>query len=325
LASALGGFPHLEALRDGDALVARTSLGRPERVIVAGHVDTVPAAGNVPGRLDRELGELWGRGSVDMKSGVAVMAALAARLDRPTRDITWVFYDHEEVDARLNGLGRVMARHPDWIGGDFAVLAEPTSAGLEGGCNGSLRALVVARGVAAHSARAWMGRNAIHAAAPVLDRLAAYRPATVEVDSLAYREGLNAVGIAGGIAGNVIPDHCAVTVNYRFAPDKSLADAEAHLRHVFDGFEVQVVDRSAPARPGLTAPPAAAFAAAVRGAGAGEPRAKLGWTDVARFAEAGIPAVNCGPGDPGLAHADDERCPVDQIERVAAIFADWLS
>src|SRR5690606_449633 len=121
---------------------------------------------------------------------------------------------------------------------DFAVLGEPTSAGLEGGCNGTLRVDVRVPGVTAHSARAWTGSNAIHAAHEVLDRLAAYVPQEIEVDGLVYREGMNAVGIRGGIAGNVIPDECVVTVNFRFAPSRSVAEAEQHVRELLAGFEV---------------------------------------------------------------------------------------
>jgi succinyl-diaminopimelate desuccinylase len=315
--------PHLELLRDGDTLVARTHLGRPERVILAGHLDTVPAAGNVPGRL--AAGTLWGRGSVDMKGGLAVMAGLARRLTAPRRDITYVFYDHEEVAAELSGLGRTVAHHPDWIGGGLAVLGEPTAGAIEGGCNGTVRVELTAEGVAAHSARSWLGVNAIHQAAPILDRLAAFEAETVRVDGLDYREGLNAVGIEGGIAGNVVPDRCVVTVNYRFAPDKSADDAVARLREWFGGFGFRVTDRADGARPGLDAAPAQDLARAVADAGGPAPRAKLGWTDVARFSALGIPAVNFGPGDPSLAHADQESCPAAEIDRAARVLERWLA
>ena len=320
---ALRARPHLRVDRDGDTVVARTDLGRPRRVVVAGHLDTVPIAGNVPSRV--EDGVVRGRGTVDMKAGVAVMLSLAAALDEPTTDVTWVFYDHEEVAAELNGLGRVATAHPDWLAADFAVLGEPTDGGVEGGCNGTLRAEVVLTGVAAHSARAWTGVNAIHKAGEVLRRLEAYRPATVTVDGLDYREGLNAVLITGGTAGNVIPDRCVVTVNYRFAPSRSVDEAAAHVREVLDGFEVTVVDAAAGARPGLDDPAARGFVDAVLGATGRAPVAKLGWTDVARFAALGIPAVNFGPGDPLLAHTADERCPVAQIEQVHAALRAWLT
>lgn len=325
--------PHLDVLRDGDAVVARTRLGRARRVVVAGHIDTVPLTTeppNLPTRLEGDGAEavLHGRGTVDMKGGVAVMLALAVELGHPGRepaaDLTWVFYDHEEVESALNGLGRVVRNHPGLLAGDFAILGEPSEAGIEGGCNGTLRVDVRTTGVAAHSARAWTGANAIHAAAPVLARLAAYEPREVEVDGLVYREGMNAVGIAGGIAGNVIPDACTVTVNYRFAPSRSVAEAEAHVRELFEGFDVVVTDAAGGARPGLDDPLAAEFVAAVLATTGGAPRPKYGWTDVARFAELGVPAVNFGPGDPLLAHKDDERLPVVQLAACRDALRTWL-
>ncbi len=321
---ALTPLPHLEVLRDGDTLVARTHAGRARRVVITGHLDTVPIAANLPSRVDAD-GVVWGRGAVDMKGGVAVILSLAATLTEPAHDVTWVLYDHEEVAAELNGRGRVATRHPDWLAADFAVLGEPTAAGVEGGCNGTLRAHVHVPGVAAHSARAWTGVNAIHKAGEVLRRLEAYRPRTVPVDGLDYREGLNATLITGGTAPNVIPDSCTVTVNYRFAPSTSAGEAEAHVREVLDGFDVAVVDVAAGARPGLDHPAARGFVDAVLGTTGRVPTAKLGWTDVARFAELGIPAVNFGPGDPLLAHTADERCPMAQVEEVRAALAAWLT
>ncbi|MDQ1294219.1 MAG: succinyl-diaminopimelate desuccinylase [Actinomycetota bacterium] len=314
---------HLEVVRDGNAVVARTALGRAERVVIAGHLDTVPVADNLPTRLvstpDGE--QLRGRGTCDMKSGVAVQLRIAATLPEPNRDITFVFYDQEEVEAARNGLGRLARHHPEWLRGDFAVLCEPSDGTVEGGCNGTLRVEVTTKGLAAHSARWWTGSNAIHAAAGPLQRLAGYRPREVEVEGLVYREGMNAVGIRGGIAGNVIPDRCVLTVNHRFAPDRSLEQAEAHVRDLFAGHDVTVVDAAGGARPGLDHPVAAAFVEAV-----GRPPApKYGWTDVARFSDLGIPAVNFGPGDPSLAHRDDEMCPVSQIRHCERALRDWLT
>ena len=318
---------HLEVLRDGNAIVARTHLGRSERVVIAGHLDTVPPAGNLPTQLREAPGgpEIWGRGTVDMKAGIAVQLALAATVRAPSRDVTFAFYDAEEVEAARNGLGRIVRSHPDWLAADFAVLCEPTAAAIEGGCNGTLRVDVEVPGVAAHSARSWLGVNAIHGAAPVLARLAQYVPRAAEVDGLVYREGLNAVGIRGGIAGNIIPDRCVISVNHRFAPDRSPEEAEAHVRAVFEGFRVAVTDVAAGARPGLDHPAAAEFAAAVLALTGRAPVAKEGWTDVARFSALGVPAVNYGPGDPALAHADDERCPVDQITTCFAGLTAWLT
>lgn len=315
---ALQPLAHLSVDRDGDAVVARTQLGRAERVVLAGHLDTVPPADNLPSRRDGD--RLYGLGSADMKGGLAVMLRLAASVPEPTRDVTYVFYDGEEVEATRNGLRRLVASHPDWVAGDFAVLMEPTGAEVEGGCQGSLRVTVVVPGHRAHSARSWLGDNAIHAASAVLDRLRDYVPRRPVVDGLEFREGLNAVRIEGGVAGNVIPDRCEVTVNYRFAPDRTTADAEAHVREVFAGYEVAVTDAADGARPGLTAPAAAAFVAATGGV----PRAKLGWTDVARFSALGVPAVNFGPGDPAVSHTRDEFVPVDDVLDVERRMRAWL-
>ncbi len=310
--------PHLRVHRDGDTVVARTELGRAERVVLAGHLDTVPVAGNLPTR--QSDGVLWGRGTSDMKGGVAVALRLAATLPEPNRDLTFVFYDHEEVEAEKNGLGRIARDHPEWLRADFAVVMEPSNGTVEGGCNGTMRVEVTTTGRAAHTARAWMGANAIHEAGSVLARLQAYRPAEVEVDGLVYREGLNAVSIAGGIAGNVLPDRCVIAVNYRFAPARTEAHAEAHLREVFEGYDVTLVDSAPGARPGLTEPAAAAFVAAV----GQEPLPKFGWTDVARFSALGVPAVNFGPGDPLVAHKDDEHVQVAQIRACEELLRRWL-
>tara|TARA_B100000519_G_scaffold192941_1_gene194880 strand:+ start:589 stop:1668 length:1080 start_codon:yes stop_codon:yes gene_type:complete len=318
--SALRALPHLEVIRDGDAIVARTNAGRTQRAVIAGHIDTVPVNDNLPSRLDED-GILWGRGTVDMKGGCAIALVLAAELTDPSVDVTWVWYDHEEVEAELNGLARLARTRPELLAADFAILGEPSNGEVEGGCNGTLRVDVTTRGRRAHSARAWMGENAIHAAAPILTRLAAYEPETVTVDGLDYREGMNAVKIAGGVAGNVIPDECTVHVNYRFAPSRSGAEAVERVRALFDGFEVTVADLAEGARPGLDAPLAQGFLTAV----GGEARPKYGWTDVARFSALGIPAVNYGPGDPSLAHADDERVPVEQIERCERGLRAWLT
>ena len=316
--AALRDVPHLSVHRDGDAIIARTTLGRPQRVIVAGHIDTVPIAGNLPSRREGDL--LYGCGSCDMKSGVAVALRLAARLTQPSQDVTWVFYDCEEVEAERNGLLRLSRNCPQLLAGDLAVLMEPTDGVIEGGCQGTLRAEVTTHGKRAHSARAWMGQNAIHAAAGILELLRGYEPRKPDVDGLIYREGLNAVGIHGGVAGNVVPDECVVTVNFRFAPDRSAEQAAAHVREVFAGYDVAITDSAPGARPGL-GHPAAALLAAV----GGEPRAKLGWTDVARFAALGLPAVNYGPGDPELAHSPDEHVNVAQIAECETKMAAWLS
>ena len=320
---ALRSSPQLNVVRDGNVVLARADRGRAQRVVLAGHLDTVPIAGNVPSRLEGDA--LYGCGTTDMKSGVAVMLSVAhlvgsGALD-PRVDLTWVFYDCEEVEAVRNGLGRLARTSPDVLAGDLAILLEPSDGVVEGGCQGTLRVAVRITGQRAHSARSWLGVNAIHAAAPVLSRLAEYEPRTADVDGLSYREGLNAVGIAGGVAGNVIPDECTVTVNYRFAPDRSEQDALDHVREVFAGYEITVTDSAPGARPGLDAPIAAEFVNAV----GGRPLPKLGWTDVARFATLGIPALNFGPGDPNLAHKPDEHVPVQQVRDVEAALLRFLS
>ncbi|MFD5215681.1 succinyl-diaminopimelate desuccinylase [Microbacterium sp. NPDC058345] len=321
--NAVSACAHLEVIRHGNTVVARTDLGRAQRVVIAGHIDTVPINDNVPTR-DIDIDGtpfLWGRGTVDMKAGVAVQLKLAAELADPVVDITWMWYDNEEVEASRNGLKLLAETRPDLFDADFAILGEPSDGRVEGGCNGTLRAVVRTRGVRAHSARSWVGENAIHRVAPILSRLAEYRAREIVVEGLAYREGLNAVAIRGGVAGNVIPDLCEVDVNYRFAPSKSVEDAEAHVRAAFEGFEVEIVDVAPGARPGLDAPIAQQFLAAV----GGEAHAKYGWTDVARFSALGVPAVNYGPGDPHLAHHDEERVPLAQIDDVERGLRAWLT
>ncbi|MFB8242504.1 succinyl-diaminopimelate desuccinylase [Kitasatospora purpeofusca] len=316
---ALRALPHLTVDRYGNNVVARTNLGRAERVLLAGHIDTVPIADNLPSWVEGDL--LFGCGTSDMKSGVAVQLRLAATLPEPNRDLTFVFYDCEEVEAHRNGLGHLAQAHPDWLAADFAVLMEPSGAVVEGGCQGTLRAQVRLTGVRAHSARSWLGDNAIHHAGEVLRRLSEYRARKVDIDGLEYHEGLNAVRIDGGVAGNVIPDECVVTVNFRFAPDRDEAEAEKHVREVFDGFEVTVTDFAPGALPGLNQPAARAFLAATGGTA----RAKFGWTDVARFSALGVPAVNYGPGDPNMAHKRDEHCSLSAIAETEERLRAWLT
>ena len=302
--AALAGHPRLTVQRLGNVVLARTDLGRRQRVVLAGHLDTVPVADNLPSRVAG--GRLYGCGTSDMKAGVALQLRAAhligsGELD-PSVDVTWFFYDCEEVEAARNGLNRIATAHPGLLQADLAILLEGTNGRVEGGCQGTARAVVTVSGERAHSARSWLGRNAIHAAAPVLERLSDYSARAVDVEGLTYREGLNAVFVSGGVAGNVIPDRCTVTVNYRFAPDRSEHEAHQHLREVFAGYDVDIVDSAPPARPGLDQPLAAAFVDAI-----GAPAtAKLGWTDVARFSALGIPALNFGPGDPNLAHTVNE-------------------
>jgi succinyl-diaminopimelate desuccinylase len=317
--AALSSSAHLKVFRHGNTVVARTDLGRDERIVIAGHIDTVPLNDNLPVR--RADGLIHGLGACDMKGGLAVALRLAATLSEPNRDVTYVFYDCEEVEAERNGLFKLTRSNPELLEGVFAVVMEPSNAVVEAGCQGTIRVDVTTRGERAHSARSWMGSNAIHAAGEILARLAAYEPRRVPIDGLEYREGLNAVGIHGGVAGNVVPDVCTVSINYRFAPNRSEAEAEAHLREVFDGFELVVADSAPGGLPGLGRPAAAAFLQVV----GGEPQPKFGWTDVARFTMLGVPAVNYGPGDPLYAHKQDEFVPEAEIELCEQRLRTWLT
>lgn len=318
VAQALAGLEHLAVTRVGNSLVARTEMGRPERVVIAGHLDTVPVNDNLPARNDGTL--LHGLGTCDMKGGVAVALKLAAEVTSPLRDVTYVFYEGEEIASEFNGLKLIAEAQPELLACDFAILMEPSNAGVEAGCQGTLRVEVTTRGERAHSARSWRGVNAIHGAAELLAKLTAYQPRKPIIDGLEYHEGLNAVLISGGVATNVIPDTCVVTVNYRFAPDRSEAEALTFVRDFFDGYDVVVTDSAPGALPGLDRPAAQAFLSAV----GGEVNPKFGWTDVARFTALGIPAVNYGPGDPVLAHKQEEYVPLDQIRHCEATLRTWL-
>lgn len=307
----------LDLVREGNCLVARTHLGRPSRVLLAGHLDTVPIAGNVPSRT--EGGRIHGCGTSDMKSGLAVLLHVAATLVEPTSDITVIAYDCEEVAADRNGLSRLAREHRDWLAADLAILMESSNAGIEAGCQGTLRVCVKISGRRAHTARAWLGENAIHGLGGPLAALAAYVPREVELDGCTYREGLNAVAIDGGVAGNVVPDAASVTVNFRFAPDRTVDDAYAHVVEVLG--PCTLLDAAAGALPRLAEPAAAAFVAAT----GATPVAKYGWTDVARFAELGTPALNYGPGDPDLAHTREESVEIANITRCAEVLRAYLT
>lgn len=292
--------------RVGNNVVARTADSHGTRVVLAGHLDTVPPDGNERAVVEGDV--LHGLGSADMKGGLAVMLALAEEVAQASAsrfDVTFVFYEGEEVAEQRNGLRRLFVERQDLVEGNFAVLLEPTDGWLEAGCQGTLRFEAIFRGRRAHTARAWIGVNAIHRGAEVLARVAAaadgMRPAVV--DGLTYREGLQVVGIRGGVAGNVVPDECVLTVNRRFAPSISLDEAVAHTRELLDGAdEINLIDAANAALPSLRDPLVSEFVDTL----SLQVRPKLGWTDVARFAQHGIPAVNFGPGDTELAHTADE-------------------
>ena len=314
---------HLRVERLGDNVVARTELGRARRLVVAGHLDTVPADGNGTPRIEGDL--LWGLGAADMKGGLAVMLELATEVAAPAVDVSWVFYAGEEVADIHNGLRMLFEQRPDLVAGDAALLGEPTGGVLEAGCQGSMRLRVVLRGARAHTARPWMGRNAVHRAGHLLVALDAYDARRPVLDGCEFREALQAVGVEGGIAGNVVPDTAVVTINHRFAPDRTRDTALAHVKavlapHLEAGDEVEVVEVAEAAPPGLDHP----LLAAVRERSGVEVRAKLGWTDVSRFAAAGIPAANFGPGDSTLAHTREERVDRASLEVVHAALGDLL-
>jgi succinyl-diaminopimelate desuccinylase len=314
-----GGAPHLEVTRIGANVIARTNGGARERVVLGGHVDTVPANGNATPRRERD--SVHGLGAADMKGGLAVMLTLATALGAsPRRDVTFVFYDGEEVSDEHNGLRRLFAERPDLVAGDLAILLEPTGGWIEAGCQGTIHARATFHGARSHSARPWMGKNAVHAAAPMLARIAAHDAPTVNVDGLDYRESLQVVRVEAGIANNVVPDRCDIVVNRRYAPACSFDEAVAQTRALLaDADEVEIVSASPAAPPNLTHP----LIADLIGTGTLDVRPKLGWTDVARFTQHGIAAVNYGPGDPELAHTAGEfvvGAELDECLRVLAGF-----
>ena len=321
----------LEVVRVNNSLVASTNLGRSSRVIVAGHIDTVPVADNAQGVLilqgsDMPTGEtatediLFGLGSCDMKGGVAVALRAACTISEPAFDVTYVFYECEEIESVRNGLTLISGARPDLLKADVAVLLEPSNAAIEAGCQGTLTLQAKITGVRAHSARSWRGDNAIHKLVKLLEILETYQAQRVEIDGLEYREGLNAVQVHGGVANNVIPDEVLVNINYRYAPNKSAEQALQHIEHVLDGYEIRVLDNSAGAMPGLDQP--ALFDLVARAGGQVAP--KFGWTDVARFFAMGIPSVNMGPGDASFAHARNEHVSLSQLRQCQSIVESWL-
>ena len=310
--------PWLQVDRVENNLVARTAFGRSQRVILAGHTDTVAANGNEHARVEGD--RLWGLGSADMKSGLAVFLDLACAVSAPAVDLTFVFYACEEVAAKFIGLAQLFRSRPDLLAGDVAILGEPTNAIIEAGCQGTLRGELTVSGERAHTARPWMGRNAIHRLGPVLDRLHGYVERRPTIDGCTYREAIQAVRVEGGVAGNVVPDRVTLTINHRFAPDRTIDQAVEHVRDVIgtelfdDGAMFELTDAAAGASPSLGHP----LLARLRAATGSDPQAKLGWTDVAFFAAHGIPAVNFGPGDPTITHTAGEFVERSEIDAVSA-------
>ncbi len=345
----LGQLDHLETVRVGDNLVARTNLGRTQRLVIAGHTDTVPPNGNAQARIDGDT--LWGVGSADMKGGLAVALQLAREVTNPRYDLTFIFYAREEVAQEHNGLNELTAERPDLLAGDCAILGEPTSALIEAGCQGAMRFQLTLAGARAHTARPWMGRNALHRLGPVLAALAAYEARTPTIDGCVYREAIQAVSVEGGVAGNVVPDQVVLKIHHRYAPDRSPQQAESFVRELLaphielapdavtantentDGAkrdessgarsgdesarkggydELVVLDQSPACLPSMNHPILQKLVTDNNL----EVKSKLGWTDVARFDQLGIPATNFGPGDATVAHAADERLERSSIESV---------
>jgi len=307
-------------------VVARTETGKDTRVVLAGHLDTVPANGNREPKVDGDT--LWGLGSADMKGGLAVMLALAAGTSAPLVDVTYVFYSGEEVSREYSGLLQIEAAAPGLLQADAAVLGEPTSARIEAGCQGVLRLEVELGGKRAHTARPWMGINAVHRLAPLLERVAGYESREPVIDGCQYREALQAVKVSGGVAGNVVPDRASVVLNHRFAPDRDAAEAETSVRALLTPLlDTARGDRMTVVESQPAAPPALGHPLLNRLLRATElpPRAKLGWTDVAFFSERGVPAVNFGPGDPELAHTAEERVSRAELNRAYTSLRGLLS
>lgn len=317
--SALRSCTHLEVTRIDNNVIATNHRGRTERVILAGHLDTVPANNNLPHSRDAEV--IRGLGACDMKGGIAASLHIAASVVDPKRDVTFIFYESEEVAAEFNGLKKIGDRAPQFLEADFAVLMEPSNAQIEAGCQGTMRFDVTAKGERAHSARSWMGVNAIHEVHKILAVLENFQPEQPVIDGLTYREGLSAVGITGGIAGNVIPDSCTVTINYRFAPNKSEEQAHALMQELFGQWGIVVTDSAPGALPGLEQNAAREF---IEATGA-QVSPKFGWTDVARFAQMKTPAVNYGPGNPSLAHTQGEYVQISELRSVVNTLTNWLS
>ncbi|MEY2827825.1 MAG: hypothetical protein RLZZ183_944 [Actinomycetota bacterium] len=319
IAEALKKIGHLKITRVNNSIVAQTNFGNKQRVVIAGHIDTVPANNNFPGKINNS--EVIGLGSVDMKSGIAVALKLASEITSSNYDVTYLFYESEEIETKFNGLELITKQQKDLLDCDFAILMEPTNGILEVGCQGSLRFEVSTSGKRSHSARWWNGENAIHKTNKILEILNNYKSREPEIDGHKFREGLQAVKVNGGIAGNVVPDSVTISINHRFAPDTSIDQATQNMKTLFKDFNFQLVDAANAAPTGLSNPLIKEFVSNI-----GKNVApKFGWTDVARFANAGIPAINFGPGDPNLAHHPEEKVLISQINDVYESLKNWLT
>ena len=319
IAEALKKYSLLKITRVNNSIVAQTNFGNKQRVVIAGHIDTVPANNNFPGKINNS--EVIGLGSVDMKSGIAVALKLASEITSSNYDVTYLFYESEEIETKFNGLELITKQQKDLLDCDFAILMEPTNGILEVGCQGSLRFEVSTSGKRSHSARWWNGENAIHKTNKILEILNNYKSREPEIDGHKFREGLQAVKVNGGIAGNVVPDSVTISINHRFAPDTSIDQATQNMKTLFKDFNFQLVDAANAAPTGLSNQLIKEFVSNI-----GKNVApKFGWTDVARFANAGIPAINFGPGDPNLAHHPEEKVLISQIIDVYESLKKWLT
>jgi len=281
-----------------------TVLFYPGRVVLAGHYDTVPAQDNFPGRIDD--GWVVGLGATDMKGGLAVMIELA----RAGIPFGYLFFGREELPAGDSALPGFFERHG--LDAELVVMLEPTDNTIQAGCLGNLNAQLVFHGTSAHSARPWLGDNAIMRAVEALAPLARLEPHDVEIEGLVFREVLSVTQIDGGIATNVIPALAKATLNFRYAPDRSPEEAEARLRELVDGSgELELLGNSPPARVAAASP----LVQQLREAGGFELEPKQAWTPVAEFSAQGLDAVNLGPGATRYAHAQDERVEIAALAR----------
>lgn len=294
-------------------------------VVLAGHVDTVPPSGNVPG--GRVGDEIVGRGAADMKGALAVMVEVALQLAEgdlsSDLDLGILFFGREELPITQSALLPLFERCPLARAPDLAVVMEPTANAIQVGCLGNLNARVVVHGMAAHSARPWLGDNAIHTAIRALASVADLPIRDVVIDGLTYREVVSVTTIRGGVAANVIPDMVEARVNYRYAPTRTPAEAEARLRELLGRHRVDLeVTGNAPPGPVTVRNPLVTRL----GEAAGLPiEPKQAWTPVAEFASVGVDAVNLGPGDPQYAHRDDERVDVASLVRSEAVLRAFLT
>jgi succinyl-diaminopimelate desuccinylase len=322
VAVVLGRNPDLDVERIGDNVVARTTGHHATRLLVAGHMDTVPGDAS---EAIIEGDQLRGVGACDMKGSLAVMLELASVPTPRSVEVTWVFYAREEISRSDSGLLEIAQLRPELLDADAAILAEPTDGHVEAGCQGTLRVSVEMTGARAHTARPFTGRNAIHRLGDVITQVASYEPRTAVIDGIEFVEQLQVVDISGGVAPNVVPDRARATLNHRVAPDRTKDEAVAwlvdFLGEVTDDGDTIAVEDWAPSMAPSMANERLASLVALTGTAA---KGKLGWTDVATFGELNIPATNFGAGDPLLAHRSDEFVTLAQLNTFAAVLSEWL-